>query len=127
MDFHIPMVPVPKGRPRMTRGGAVYTPRKTHDAENFIRGWVKRSWHSAPMDGPISVSIRFWLPKPSSNRKTAPWGHCGDLDNYAKTVLDALNKLVYTDDCQICHLELSKHYVAGGGEPGIDLTVDMLA
>jgi len=45
------------------------------------------------------------------------------LDNYLKTVMDALNKLVYEDDRQVVHVDASKLYCSGGGEPGIDLEV----
>lgn len=35
-----------------------------------------------------------------------------DLDNIAKSVLDALNGLAYHDDCQVIHMELEKRYAA---------------
>lgn len=33
-----------------------------------------------------------------------------DVDNVAKAVLDALNKVAYKDDCQVCELIVSKRY-----------------
>ena len=116
------MVPVPKGRPRMTRSGHVYTPQATHDAENTIRGYLKRAYRQAPLVGPVSVHIRFWMVKPKKPKHrehiTKP-----DLTNLAKTVEDAANGLLYADDSQIVYLVLEKAYCSGGGEPGIDLEV----
>ena len=118
------MVPVPKGRPRLA-GGHVFTPKKTHDAENYIRSMVKRSWKSVPLMGPVSLVIRFWFHKPKHGKHATPIAS-GDLDNYLKTVMDALNKLVYEDDRQVVHVDASKLYCAAGGEPGIDLEVTAL-
>ena len=44
----------------------------------------------------------------------APTSRNGDLDNIAKSILDALNQCVYHDDCQVTTLVISKRY---GEEP----------
>ena len=44
----------------------------------------------------------------------APTTRNGDLDNIAKSILDALNECVYHDDCQVTTLIISKRY---GEEP----------
>lgn len=116
------MTPVPKGRPRLTRYGTAYTPAKTQAAEQAIRVAVKRSYRDAPLDGPLSVKATFYLPQAKRNRKNYVTQK-PDIDNLGKTVLDALNGVLWADDCQIVHLELSKHWATGGGEPGIDLEV----
>ena len=122
MIVHIPMVPVPKGRPRMTRSGHVYTPQTTHDAENVVRGYIKRAWDRPPLLGAVGVSMIFWLPKPKTVKRSQPTGR-PDADNLAKLVMDAANRLLWQDDAQIVNLQVSKHYCSGGGEPGIDLEV----
>lgn len=120
MIVHIPMVPVPKGRPRLA-GGHVFTPKRTHDAESFIATMVRRVWRSAPTDLPVSLVVRFWFPE--LKRKQPGKVPRGDVDNYLKTVMDALNGVVYKDDRQVVHVDASKLYCAAGGEPGIDLEV----
>jgi hypothetical protein len=35
--------PIPKGRPRMTRSGRVYTPARTLESEEIIRSIIHRS------------------------------------------------------------------------------------
>jgi len=37
ITFAIPGKPVPKGRPRVTRSGRVYTPKATRDYESLVR------------------------------------------------------------------------------------------
>lgn len=76
----IPGRPVPKGRPRVGRGGSVYTPQRTREYEECVAWAVKAS--RGRVDGPCEVSIRLeLLPGPR-----------GDLDNYAKAILDGAEK-----------------------------------
>lgn len=37
ISVFVPVKPVPKGRPRMTRRGRVFTPQRTIDAETLVR------------------------------------------------------------------------------------------
>ena len=122
--FHIKMVPVPKGRPRMTRSGICFTPKATRDAENIVRQQIMRQFDGPAFLGPLSVVLRFWLVKPKTSRNPMPTVK-PDLDNFIK-IIDALNGVLWVDDCQIVHIEASKHYCAAGGEPGIDLEVTLL-
>lgn len=91
--------PVPKGRPRCRVGrradgqpyAQIYTPKDTADAETTILRCYQNAHPGAePYDGPIWMVMVFW-------RKSAP-GRRADIDNYQKTVLDALNGHAYTDD-----------------------------
>lgn len=90
--------PVPKGRARVARGRA-YTPARTVHAENVV------AWQARTALGPrqpsrelLSVRIVFHV----GNRRRR------DLDNLAKTVLDALNGIVWVDDSQIAVLDLRR-------------------
>lgn len=50
---------VGKQRPRMTKGGHVYTPKETEDAERLIRGeWLKQHGTKyAGHEGPIYLDV----------------------------------------------------------------------
>ena len=110
--------PVAKARPRMTRGGHVYTPHRTIDAENAIR----REWQKAKareITGPVAINCVFYLQTPknwSKARKAlAEEGEIlpekvPDVDNLVKTVLDALNGLAFQDDKQVCRISAAKRY-----------------
>ena len=103
-------------------------PRPYPDAFNEWQVAVKSAWIMArtnPFSGPLRVDIDFVLPRPESKcwkRKPMPreWD-CrkgqpgGDVDNFAKGVLDALNEHAFADDSSVCRLNVSK-VVAGGSE-----------
>jgi Holliday junction resolvase RusA-like endonuclease len=118
-------IPVAKGRPRFTRAGGfarTYTPQKTRDAEGMIE-WLAinemKSSNKKIITNAVIVSIDFLMPIPKSFSKTKQL-EClqfkivptvkPDLDNLAKTVLDAMNGIVYKDDSQIIQLHLRKGY-----------------
>ena len=66
------------------------------------------------------IEIVQAIPKSWSNTKTikaergeiAPVSRNGDVDNIAKSILDALNTLAYEDDAQVTTLIISKRYGA---------------
>lgn len=74
----IPGPPVPKGRPRSTRAGGVYTPQRTRDYEESV-AWACRQARVAHGAGAVAVRIRFMARRGR-----------GDIDNLAKSVLDGL-------------------------------------
>jgi len=54
-------------------------------------------------DGPVEMEVKVVFP---DNRRR-------DLDNVLKSILDAMNGIVYKDDCQVQKLILSKTVEAG--------------
>jgi len=66
----------------------------------------------------VTIDVAQAIPKSWSKAKTlraengdiVPTGRTGDLDNIAKSILDALNGLAYEDDCQVTTLIITKHY-----------------
>jgi crossover junction endodeoxyribonuclease RusA len=87
--------PVSKQRPRFARnkGGGVYTPKNTKEAQQVI-GWSIRSAYRQLVpepDGAFWVVLHFY----TKNRQRR------DLDNMCKLVFDACNGLVWRDDAQV--------------------------
>ena len=114
--------PMPKERPRVTLIGGhprIYTPRKTADYEKEIGEAWKKENGLLPYEGPVIVRIVLGMaiPKNTSQkqrklmleRKRRPVTK-PDVDNCAKSVLDALNGLAYKDDNQIVSLTVKKYY-----------------
>jgi crossover junction endodeoxyribonuclease RusA len=102
IGFTIPGKPVVKQRPRVTKRGNTYTPKTTVVAEQAIRDafvfTTDGEWE--PATGPVTLELKFYLPDRIRR----------DIDNLAKTVLDALNKVAFKDDSQIDVLHLYKAY-----------------
>jgi Holliday junction resolvase RusA-like endonuclease len=135
--FSISVTPRAKGRPRATvRGGfaKLYTDDLTRKYEAAIKSCaVMFMAGRAPLEGPLSVSLRFRLQPPKSMTKRlraavlageeAYQGSC-DADNLAKAVLDPLNKVCWGDDVQIMRLFITK---AASERAGIDIKIQPLA
>jgi Holliday junction resolvase RusA-like endonuclease len=116
MDFIILGEPVAKGRPKISSFGGharAYTPKKTRDAEANIRSQIVQQLPNGfiPFKDALSISIEVYRSKPKSKPKrvthptTKP-----DLDNYLKTILDAMNTVVFEDDSQIISINAKKEY-----------------
>lgn len=95
--FTVPGEPVPKARPRVL-GTVTYTPARTKAHERLV--WVHAAKAGVrPIVGPVTMWLDFYVTRMDR----------GDLDNLAKTVLDALSGTAYADDRQVVVLHLQKH------------------
>ena len=109
-----------KGRPRMTRTGRAYTPARTANAEAYVRMLAAGAMAGAePLDGPLRLTVRVVaVPAASWSQKRRAVALAGgerptkrpDLDNQIKLITDAINGVVYRDDCQICEITAAKEY-----------------
>ena len=116
VDFTIHTAPVSKQRPRLGKGGCVYTPSKTKVFENI----VALSYGNRPSFDDKYIRIRlkfkFEIPKSYTKKKRleAIEGKIrptkGDIDNYIKAVLDGLNKKAWEDDRHIIGILAEKEY-----------------
>ena len=130
INIYVAGQPVGKARPRVTRSGRVYTPTKTMKAEASIQDAAREAMQGQqPLEGPVYVSAAFNMEIPTSWTKgkqskarsdeLMPTAK-PDLDNLAKTILDALNGIVYRDDSQVVQMAISKRY---SDEPGTFITI----
>lgn len=128
IELRLDVTPVPKGRPRARRNGHIYTPATTRAYESEVARLAKvQMIGKPPIAEPISVVVAAWLPMPKSftkaERQAAMAGKiapAGDVDNYAKSALDALNGIVWLDDRQITQLTATKRYSSA---PALTVTV----
>ena len=108
-----------KQRPRIGRNGA-YTPQKTKNYENWIKTiFIQNYPVMKPLETPLRVSIVLNVEIPTSISKKKQIEMINgsilptkkpDVDNVAKSILDALNGLAYRDDKQIIYLQVTKRY-----------------
>ena len=125
INFTVDGAAVPKQRPRIS-GHRAYTPKRTKDYEervlNAFRSSYSGFYPAFGKDTPVWVEIRIGqaIPKSWSKKKRlqaelgdiVPLSRNGDIDNIAKSILDALNGFAYEDDCQVVRLTVSKEYGA---------------
>lgn len=88
--------PKPKERPRFGKGRA-FTSASTIQAETAILDAFE---HENPLFEPTIEDVEITMHFYRKTRQTA------DLDNLAKLVLDALNRVAYADDSQVVALHL---------------------
>ena len=136
--FSMSGAPRGKGRPRATvRKGSshatTYTDPKTRAYEQSVAAIARKAMKGRPpLEGALSVSLRFRLalPKSMSKRERAailagerPYFGRTDTDNMAKAVLDGCNAIVWLDDVQITRLFALKEAAEA---PGVDVKVTPL-
>lgn len=133
IQFTIPGNPVPKARPRVTRSGHAYTPKKTADYENLVKVYAIKTMAEhglKPTEEAIRLDVQAFFHIPASWTKAkkekalnGDLKHTSkiDVDNCIKAVQDAMNGIVYKDDSQIVMVAGSKEYAS---EPRVEVTVE---
>jgi len=133
----VPVVPVAQPRQRhAVIAGRVrnYTPAD-HPVNAYKAALIlaAKQQGARPLDGPLRVIVRFYLPRPKRlMRKKDPSGpipHTSrpDIDNLLKSTADALRGLVWHDDAQVVVTQAEKWYAAKGGSPCVEIIVEQIA
>lgn len=101
--------PIAKARPRVTRKGAVYTPKRTSDYEQIVRMVLGCSMpDKTPLKPPIRAEMDFHFH--SALKKIGFKATRSDLDNLVKSILDACNGIAYKDDAGVAVLVARKFW-----------------
>ena len=127
VTFEVDGDPVPKSRPRFARRGnfvQTYTDAKTIDYETHVAMKARQAiGASEPLQGALTVFLylRYLIP-PSYSKKRKEACLRGveypkkiDIDNVYKSITDAMNGIVYTDDSQIVEAHIKKVYAESAG------------
>jgi len=125
IKFTVYGLPKPKARARTVKlrnGKTVsYTPKKTEDWEDSIRLQALEHRQEPLWDEALIFEATFILPKPKSVPKKRIFPETKpDLDNLCKSVTDALEGLIYTNDSRIVDKVLRKRY---GDAPGVEVRI----
>lgn len=129
---------IPKAQPRAkaTRRGrhaGVYDPGTADGWKAIVASQARPQRPASPIEGPVSVSIDFYFPRPKSlcrvKDRDGPVRHVAkpDRDNSDKAVLDCLKQDGwFHDDSQVCDGRIRKWYHEKGGRPGAFIVVQEL-
>lgn len=114
--FRVLGVPAPQGSKTVFNGHPVEGASKTGRAN--VKAWrqaVAETAHEVwdgrpPINGPVSLSVRFVLPRPKAAPKKARWqASRPDLDKLLRSTCDALKTAgVYTDDGRVSCITCTK-------------------
>ena len=133
VTFKVDANPVGKQRARYARRGnfvQTYTPDKTRNYEALIRdAAIEAMGASEPLETPVSLYlyIRVPIPKSCTKKRLEAISNGSekpikkpDSSNILKSVEDAMNGVVYKDDCQIINHHMTRVY---SSLPGVDICV----
>lgn len=118
--FTIEAEPVPASRPRVTRSGAVYYPKK-HTAYAETLKTLLGGVSPMTLETPVEVRMLFVMPR----YKTSDFPvHRADVDNLSKLPMDCMTKATHedkpkfwTDDCLVVSLKAYKRFAREGEQP----------
>ena len=132
-EIFFPFEPKPKGRPRFTRGGHAYTPKKTHDYEKELKEYYYQFADDFYRCA-IQIRLTFNMPIPKSTTKrdrrlisegVFKFTKKPDVDNLVKAVLDALNGVAFEDDSLITKIVAEKKYTESESGTQMIITEDV--
>lgn len=121
LEFIVIGEPQGKGRPRFTKAGTTYTPKKTADYEQLVKAAYYKYCKAYRFDDDAMIKMEIFayygIPMSASakkrdemlTRKKRPTKK-PDMDNVLKIIADSLNGLAYKDDTQIVEAVVHKYY-----------------
>lgn len=115
LSLKIPVNPIPAPRPRIAMRGkfpAAYYPSSYLEWRDSVAEYLQSKSLPEKFTGPLLVCCTFVCPAPKKSIKTHPRG---DVDNYAKSILDSITKCerIWDDDDQVAGLMLYKRWSQG--------------
>lgn len=119
MQFKIPIDIVPQGRPRFHRGIA-YDPPKSRQFKKDLATLIKTLGVGSALNGEVKVKIDIFR-QAAKFKKGVTSKRYGDIDNLAKSILDALNGICWKDDSQISELHVTKNLA---DTPHIEISIE---
>ena len=124
--------PLARHRSRVAGAGGrawvqTYEPASNRDARAYVRHAANEAMRKAGINelliGPLELTVTFWTLQPTGKRvkdasrvrpdlllqRLYPCAR-PDTDNLVKLVLDALNRVIWRDDAQVCAIRADKRY-----------------
>lgn len=121
LDLFVPGTPRTKGSWRPVRAGGKtrLIPQTNEKPWALTVAWTARAAHPTlvPKPSAVTVELHFAFATPKKATNDFPQG---DADKLARSCLDALTGICWTDDVQVSELLVTKRYAA---EPGVRIVV----
>lgn len=115
--------PVAASRPRLSRFGAYFSGPYKEFRSAAPRVIDPILVGHTPYGGTLEVTIKLFVEQPKATKLLLPKP---DVDNYAKAVLDSLNKKLWEDDSQVRTLKVTKAWAGRHSKPRFIVTVKEL-
>ena len=108
ISIRLPFAAIPKGRPRATRSGHVFTPARTRTFERDVSKVLSAAYRSLPVKCAVHLDFIFSFARPK--KPSRPYPGRSDLDNLIKGICDSANKILFDDDSQVVSISARKQY-----------------
>jgi crossover junction endodeoxyribonuclease RusA len=124
--------PAPQGSKRHVGKGIMVESSKhvkpwRSDVRDAALKWREENNEPALLDGPLEVSMLFFMARPKSRKKDIWVTTAPDLSKLIRSTEDALTGVVWTDDARVVsYVDTEKMYAPEGELPGLVLTVKRL-
>jgi len=82
-------------------------------------GWTAKTKQIKKIEGPVIFRATIYLVRKGNAE--------GDIDNYAKTLKDALNGIAWIDDRQVVESHMRKAYVRSQAEERVEIEIEEAA
>lgn len=124
ITFRVEGEPAPKGSKRhVGHGRMIESSKKLPAWMRAVKQEAAKNRPSSPIDGPVDVSMDFYLPRPKRPRYDTP-AVKPDADKLARSILDGLEAAgILKNDARVTHLQATKHYATQTTPPGADITI----
>jgi crossover junction endodeoxyribonuclease RusA len=126
LDLFVPGRPAPQGSKRHVGGGRLVESSKAVGPWRTVVAWhAAQAYQSAPVEGPIRVSLVFVMPRPAGTpkRATPPAVKRPDTDKLTRAIFDALSGVVWKDDSQVVELHAFKRLATLEEQPGASIRI----
>lgn len=130
IKLQLKIVPVPCSRPRVTRGGVAYYPKRYRDFKRDCTQLLQSLYPNVKVNRPIAcIDYLFVLPRPKYMQRGYHTGLIAhtkrpDLDNLLKAINDCLEASgIIGNDCTISDSSSRKRYAELHGQPRIEITI----
>lgn len=119
LTFTVLGEPIPKGStkafyvPKLKRAIVTHdNPRTRTWAQSVLEAAIAAYGNAAPLDGPVALTLRFYLPKPkSAPKRLVDQVKKPDLDKLVRALKDGLTRAgIYHDDSQVVATVASKYF-----------------
>lgn len=127
-EFFVDGAPAAQGSKRHVGNGRMVEQSKNVGPwRERVAWWARQHHNGGVISGPIALTLRFVMPRPTSTpkRSTPPAIKRPDVDKLCRAVNDALTGIVWADDSQVVEMVASKRLAETGEPPGVLITVRM--
>lgn len=107
----------------MGNGRLIESSKKLPAWMRAVKQEAAKNRPSSPIDGPVDVSMDFYLPRPKRPRYDVP-AVKPDADKLARSIFDGLEAAgILKNDSRVTHLQATKHYATNTNPPGAHITI----